>query len=327
MVTRWCRPFLEPLAEALHVFSLDLVKIVCGYLVWPTATAGATPKLLLTIGSQGFGDGLFPTGRSCYGIACSHVDNTIWVSSYRRVQVFDCEGKFLYQAAEGQWRDPMGIAFAANDEAFIADNEARCIVVCRPDGSLARRMGSEGKGEGQFNRPHDVALDRKRELLLVGDNYGHRVQVLGLDGSFVRAWMVDDEAEDPRGIALSEASGEIALCNWEKVKVFDNTGALLRHFGKRGKTRGELHSPCKIAADSAGNWLVSDIGTDRVSVFAADGSFITAFGEKGEGPGQFASPGCVCVDNDGRVLVGDTAYRVQVFGFCNSEAAAATTCS
>lgn len=103
--------------------------------------------------------------------------------------------------------------------------------------------------------------------------------------------------------------------------MFDYEGKCLRQFGQPGKQKGKLATAYGIAADRAGNWLVIETGAHRVSVFAADGSFITAFGEKGRGPGQLKMPLSVCVDNDGRILVGDYCYRVQVFGFCNSEAA------
>lgn len=83
-----CRAIFEPLADALLVFSLDLVKIVFGYLVCGPATADAKPKLLLTIESKGDAEKLFK--GYCYGVACSP-DNKIWVSSMDKVSVFSDE--------------------------------------------------------------------------------------------------------------------------------------------------------------------------------------------------------------------------------------------
>lgn len=110
------------------------------------------------------------------------------MTSSEKVQVFSAEGKFLRQIARGQWRDPCGIAFATNGDAYIADFVAHRVVVCRPDGSVVRRIGSEGKGDGQFKNPFYVAIDRRQVVLFVVDAMNNRVQVLTLDGTFVRAF-------------------------------------------------------------------------------------------------------------------------------------------
>lgn len=104
------------------------------------------------------------------GLACSP-DNRIWIASVNRVQIFDAEGKFLHHAGKGLWQRAYGLEVAASGEAFICDFNfnANCIVVCRPDGSVARRI-SEGTGHAQLSYPLDVAvvmLFEKEETLLI----------------------------------------------------------------------------------------------------------------------------------------------------------------
>lgn len=47
---KWLDQVFDVLSDSLRMFSLDLVKLISGYLVFPCATAGATPKLLLAFG-------------------------------------------------------------------------------------------------------------------------------------------------------------------------------------------------------------------------------------------------------------------------------------
>jgi len=65
---------------------------------------------------------------------------------------------------------------------------SNCIKVICVDGSKAPRTigGVEGSGDGQFHCPLDVRFTPDGQQLVVADFRNKRVQVLGLDGSFVR---------------------------------------------------------------------------------------------------------------------------------------------
>ena len=69
----------------------------------------------------------------------------------------------------------------SGEEVFVCD-----ITGVFSRGSFVRQWGSEGSGQGQFHYPHDVAV-RKGEVF-VSDFSNHRIQVFGVDGSFVRQW-------------------------------------------------------------------------------------------------------------------------------------------
>ena len=69
-----------------------------------------------------------------------------------------------------------------------------------------RQWGTKGSGEGQFNSPLFVVVNG--DEVLVTDLVNHRVQVFGLDGSFVRQWGSGGAGAGlftcPCGIAVSE---------------------------------------------------------------------------------------------------------------------------
>lgn len=141
------------LADALQQFSRSLVKIVRDYLVFPTATAGSTPKLLLQIGSAESGQFFHP----CSGVACSPT-NEIWVTSHDTVQAFTAEGKFLCQSAKPlPWKDSYGIDVAANGEVYVAESQCfdcgvdqekgvceACAKLCHAGHSLSEAVVSAG---------------------------------------------------------------------------------------------------------------------------------------------------------------------------------------
>lgn len=83
-------PAADALADALFMFSLDLVNIVCRYLIFPSAIANAKAKLLCKF--RGRGDERFQYFDRCNGVSVSF-DNTIWVAVRDELQTFDENGK------------------------------------------------------------------------------------------------------------------------------------------------------------------------------------------------------------------------------------------
>ena len=86
------------------------------------------------------------------------------------VAIFNSEGKFLSDAAKGQWRGEVwGIAFDTTGEVFIGIFSANRIIVCDLHGSFLRTFGSRGSGNGYFEGPAGVAIDGNKGLVYVSD--------------------------------------------------------------------------------------------------------------------------------------------------------------
>src|SRR5690348_13146376 len=99
-LTETCRSFIREVADALPMFSLDLVGVCMQYVSFPPASTGAKARLLFAFGSKGHADGQFRGAVT--GLAVSP-DNNIWTASDGKVQLFNTDGKFLRHAAKGQW--------------------------------------------------------------------------------------------------------------------------------------------------------------------------------------------------------------------------------
>lgn len=212
-----------------------------GYATFPTAFAGAQPRQLFTITNDAvqhiqLGFSFMPLN---VGVS---PDCKIWAVNRFNVLIFSNDGKFLsYPAANGPPAATMpylmGIAFAANGEAFVVDSADNRILVFSPAGNLVRTIISTSMSSGSFDLGH-VAIDRKRELLFFTSRSEHRVHVLKLDGSFVRAFgskgssgfvnyvsgapkreANDGQFDLPFGIAVNEVTGEVAVGDTKNERV------------------------------------------------------------------------------------------------------------
>lgn len=203
------RSAAEPLAEALHMFALDLIKLVCRYLVYPTASAGSKLLSLFEITNQ---QSAAVLDGYCHAIAFDR-DDRLWIGSGPRVNIFSAEGKFLQQF-RGPVRGAFGIAFAANSDIYISDWNANCLLVCRPDGNVSRRFAPV-TGRGVLNHPASLLIDDE-QLVYLCDQHNNRVVVLKLDGSLVREFKAVSGAPPllhfPTGIAMT-ANGEIVVAD------------------------------------------------------------------------------------------------------------------
>ena len=74
------------------------------------------------------------------------------------------------------------LVVAKNGDIFIADGEGpnTRVVKFSKDGTFIKWWGGKGKGPGEFDMPHDIAIDSKG-LIYVGDRSNDRVQVFNQD--------------------------------------------------------------------------------------------------------------------------------------------------
>src|SRR5215471_1372551 len=134
-------------------------------------------------------------------------DNNIWVSDGRAlgngkghtVMKFNQDGKLLMTLGKpgvaGTTHDtfnaPSDILVAPNGDIFVADGHggdtnAR-IVKFNKDGKFLKEWGKKGKGPGEFDVPHNLAMDSAGRLF-VADRANNRVQVFDQEGNYLLEW-------------------------------------------------------------------------------------------------------------------------------------------
>jgi DNA-binding beta-propeller fold protein YncE len=90
-----------------------------------------------------------------------------------RVQVFDAEGQFLAQWAEGG--APYGLALTTDGRLFVADGRANRVTILDLAGKALGHWGNAGTAPGAFSMPHAVCLDTQGDVYVAEVN-GQRVQ-------------------------------------------------------------------------------------------------------------------------------------------------------
>ncbi len=225
------------------------------------------------------------------GIAIDNNGN-VYVSEVNRISKFDGEGNFLTRwPAMGC----EGIDTDNNNNVYVVSNSNTQQKVRKYDsnGTLIVEWGSYGNGNGQFNSPRDVAVNKNLGRIYVMDSGNYRVQIFDLDGNFLNKWgdsSLFGGYLGPFGIAINQATGDVYVANTGQLKVqkFDLNGNFLLGWGTSGKNEGELRWPRGIDVDNNGNVYVADTDNERIQKFDSSGNFIMAV----QGLPSISTPSC-----------------------------------
>jgi sugar lactone lactonase YvrE len=129
-----------------------------------------------------------------------------------------------------------------------------------------------------------------------------RVALAGFDGCC-------DVAVDPSGIIYTlSPAGTV-------VRVFDQTGTLLRSFGSHGPGKAGFSLPSGIDIDAKGRLWVTDTVRRTVKAIRPDGTLIDEFDGMVPGSDGFFMPVDVCIDRGSATLfiVEKNGRRLQAF--------------
>jgi DNA-binding beta-propeller fold protein YncE len=247
-----------------------------------------TPRVLLTWGKNGHGDGEFDIPIA---VAVNPKDE-ILVTDFRqsnaetksRVQRFDPEGRFLSSFEVEPM--PGGLAVDKDGLIYLSHMMKHKVTVYDPAGKLVREFGKQGTAPGEFDQPGGIAFARDGSLYLA-DQVNHRVQRLSPKGEPLGAW-------GKHGVATGE-------------------------FGGNSSANGRGGGPHFLAFNSQGEVYTTEASVGRVQKFKPDGAFILAWGDNQVGPGHFgghkymAGPLALAVDHKDQVWVSSTNQYVHQF--------------
>jgi sugar lactone lactonase YvrE len=133
-------------------------------------------------------------------------DDNIWVTDGRgknkkgnTAVKLSPEGRVLMTLGEpgvagdgpNQFNSPSDVLVAPNGDIFVADGHgdktnAR-IMKFDKNGKFIKTWGKEGKGPGEFDQPHSLAMDSAGRLF-VADRANSRIQIFDQDGNFLTEW-------------------------------------------------------------------------------------------------------------------------------------------
>lgn len=196
------------------------------------------------------------------------------------------------------------------------------------------KFGSNGTGDGQFMRPHDVAFDSKGNVY-ISDRELNNIQKFDSNGTFIMKWGSEGEDEgqfdQPYSLVINPPSDEIYVIDRgnDRIQEFDTEGNFIQQWNKTGvpgggDEEGVFRLPEDMAIDArSGHIYLADTRNQRVIKFDKDFNYIlewgTPEGEESTKEGEFTHPHGIDVDSKGNVYVNELAEepptipRIQKF--------------
>lgn len=219
-----------------------------------------------------------------------------------------------------------GIAVVGS-KVYVTNTNAQQVRIYNTSGSTLLGFGSQGTGNGQFQRPAAVAVDSSGDIYVV-DTSNNTVQKFDASGTYLSQFGSQGSGDGQfdmwvgqawSGIAINPSNGNLYVADGgnNRIEVFSPSGTYLSQFSATAGSTGsaQLNTPAGLAFDASGNLYAVDTGNNRIVKFDANGTYISDFGSYGNGNGQFGQPSAVAIDpTTGDLYVTDTSnYRVQKF--------------
>ncbi len=209
-------------------------------------------------------------------------------------------------SGEGEFEHPAVPAVSGTGKVFVTDYGADKVDEYTPQGKFVASYGSEGAGNGQYNRPTGIAINQATEDVYVGDCYNHRIEELGAaKGEFIRAF-TSTSLNCPGAIAI-DGSGDVWTVDMaaDEVEEFSSTGTFLHAYGSKGSGNLQFNDPVGIAIVGT-TVYVADEKNDRIEEISTSGTYIGQFGKEGSNGGEFYGPEGIAANSAGDLFVLDT---------------------
>ncbi len=191
--------------------------------------------------------------RKPINVFLSPDDQHLWVADVGRGQVveYDDQDRFVRALGEPNTMRPTDVAVRGK-RVFVCDvAHSRVVVLSRADGRQIAEIGHEGKGDGAFYKPTNLALAPDGSLY-VTDTMHFRVQHFSEDGKFLAAFGSAGRGYGqfmrPKGLAVDPA-GRVYVVDaaFENVQVFrPKDYRLLVAIGGGGNGPGDMVLPADV---------------------------------------------------------------------------------
>src|SRR5712692_6877304 len=223
-------------------------------------------------------DRLFQGGRGPHHVKISPYDpeRHVWVVDDLRQQIFKFtnDGKQLVMTLgeagvagddEKHFGRPTDIAWLPDGTFFITDGYVNTRVVkFDKNGKYLMTWGTKGKGPGELDLPHSIAIDAKRRLY-VADRSNSRIQIFDENGKYLDEWR---NVRSPYDIMMT-ADQHLWVADGvsNKFLKYDLNGKLLYSWGTYGSFPGAFWGVQQFSVDSDGNLYGAETFGGRTQKF------------------------------------------------------------
>lgn len=191
---------------------------------------------------------------------------------------------------DGLFRQPTDVAWDSQGNTYVSDGYINSRVAkYDKDGNWVKSWGSKGNGQGQFNLPHTIAIDRN-DNVYVGDRSNRRIQVFDTEGKFLRMFTIDVQP-DPKTRAVNGNTP---------------TGAAL------SRVIGAPNSICITPGQNQVMFVGESTYPGRIFKVSLDGKVLGVIGKSGRTLGSFSGAHALACPNENEIYAAETAnWRVQ----------------
>jgi DNA-binding beta-propeller fold protein YncE len=216
------------------------------------SVADGSPRRV--IGGKGSGPLLLNNPRQVFIAPDGFVFIADWAN--HRVQVLTPALDLHCFIGAGELSGPIGVCVNA-DVVVVSELWAHSIVAFnRGDGTLVRRFGCPGGGDGQLQSPTGLCFMSGDRHVAVADRDNNRVSLFSVDGEFIRHAGVG-LLKGPEGVAAS-AFDELVVTDSDRLclRVFSAAGDLLASVGEGRFAGVAVHGSGVLAADMSASTVV-----------------------------------------------------------------------
>ena len=188
-----------------------------------------------------------------------------------------------------RFRQPTDVAWDSQGNIYISDGYINSRVAkFDRNGDWVKSFGEPGKGPGQFNTPHAIAIDNQ-DNVYVGDRGNQRVQIFDTDGTYLREWKV----EIPPDYTTRAVNGPTP-----PPGSMNGVGA--------------PNSLCITPGPNQVMFLGESTWPGRIFKVTLDGKVLGVIGESGRNLGQFSGAHQLACPSEHEIYVAESSnWRVQ----------------
>jgi tripartite motif-containing protein 71 len=245
-----------------------------------------------------------------YGICAD--DTKLYVSDMKHsaVYIFNKKTREPMKVVTSNFNFPRGIAVRNSGELLVADAGNHQIQIFSPDGQLKHKVGSNGRGEGEFFNPRGI-LALPNDGFLVCDTDNCRVQFFDKKNHHQRSVGSQGQGKEnfmyPLGAAYNPVTNQIAVadCDNNRIQMLDLEGHVITSIGNDNNV--QLNGPSGVAFDQDGYLLVTEMKANQLQILdlQAKKSIATFKG--------FRLPRSVCCDGSNFYVVDSLDCKIHIY--------------